>query len=367
MDQIPDMQTVLRTALCERLGLDVPLVQAPMAGVSTPEMAAAVSNAGALGSVALGALSPEQARAALLATRRLTDRPIAANVFTHPTPRREPALESAFLQALAPLFERAGVEPPLRLREIYRSFNDDDALLEVLLELRPAVVSLHFGPATAERLKALQAAGCFVMATATSIEEAVLLDGTGVDAIVAQGYDAGGHSGAFLSEPDPGTSGSDGLAALVAKITAAVTVPVVAAGGLMTGTDVRRVLGAGAAAAQLGTAFVGCAESLAGSAYRERLSTGGETRLTHLISGRPARGMVTPLLVALEGLRLDPPEYPLTYDAVKQLVTARADPAFSVMWAGAGAAHGTPGTRHLTAAALVERLTDELAQAFARD
>lgn len=355
------MQTVYPTEFCERLGLAIPLIQAPMAGVSTPEMAAAVSNAGALGSVALGALTPEQAQAAIAATRRLTDRPIAANVFTHPPPHRDPETEARFLRVLAPLFDAAGTPPPAALREIYRSFNDDDAMLDVLLEARPEVVSLHFGPATPGRMDALKSVGCFVIATATSVGEALALEASGVDAVVAQTVDAGGHSGAFLGAPDLRTAGMAGLKALVTRVGDAVSVPVVAAGGLMSGSDMRQVLDTGAAAAQLGTAFVGCVESLAGPIYRERLCSAGETRLTDLISGRPARGLVTPLLEALESLAPTPPAYPVAYDAVKQLVSARADPAFSVMWAGAGAAR----VRFLTTAGLVATLERELASSLA--
>ena len=353
------MQTNPKTDFCGRLGLSVPLIQAPMAGVSTPEMAAAVSDAGALGSVALGSLSAAGARQALAVTRALTDRPFAANVFTHPAPRRDPAREVAFLRCLAPLFEAAGTKAPAALSEIYRSFNDDDDMLEVLSEARPRAVSLHFGPATASRMAALKSIGCLVMATATSVPEALRLAETGVDAIVVQGYGAGGHSGAFLQEPDPGTAGMAGLVDLVQRAVAAVPVPVVAAGGLMDGDDVRRVLAAGAVAAQLGTAFVASPESLAGPAYRSRLLSGGETRLTRLISGRQARGLVNPLLEALEGLGLNPPDYPLTYAAVKRLVAAAGDPAFSVMWAGEGAGRATP----LPAAELVQRIRTGLEQA----
>ncbi|MGD8416748.1 MAG: nitronate monooxygenase [Pseudomonadales bacterium] len=350
----------MQNALTERLGLECPLIQAPMAGVSTTEMAAAVSNAGALGSVALGALGSDAAREALRATRALTRGPIAANVFTHPTPRRDPELEADFLHALAPLFEQAGGKAPTALTEIYSSFNDDDAMLEVLLDERPDVVSVHFGLAAPGRMQALRGADIFVIATATSVAEADALERAGVDAVVAQGFDAGGHSGAFLSEPDATTAGRDGLIRLVRNAVRAVRVPVIAAGGLMSGRDVRAVIEAGASAAQLGTAFLACPESLAGVAYRRRLMQGGETRLTSLISGRPARGLVNPLIRALEGVSLQVPDYPIAYDAVKQLVSATADSDFSVMWAGAGVGR----IRALGAAELIAALRRELEQSM---
>ncbi len=299
-------------------------------------MAAAVSNAGALGSVALGALDVAAARVALAETMTLTDRPVAANVFVHPTPVSDPDTEAGFLAEIAPAFEAAGAMPPARLGEIYRSFNDDDEILEMLLEVQPAAVSLHFGLADESRMSALKAAGIRVLATATTVTEAKQLAATGVDVLVMQGYGAGGHSGAFLGPPDPGTSGISGLINLIRSTVAAVELPVVAAGGLMDGADVRDVLEAGAAGVQSGTAFISCPESLAGEAYRRALIREG-TQLTDVISGRAARGLTNSLMAWATTVSVPVPAYPRTYDAVKQLVAAVADPDFSVMWAGEGA------------------------------
>ncbi len=345
----------MKTAFTALLNLKIPLIQAPMAGVSTPGMAAAVSNAGALGSVPLGALSAEGARTALAATRALTDRPFAANVFVHPTPGRDADRESVFLRALTPLFEGTGVSPPEKLEEIYRSFNDDDGMLDVLFAAQPAVVSLHFGAASGDRMRALRSAGIRVLGTATSVEEAELLADNGVDGLVMQGYGAGGHSGAFLAPPDPATGGRQGLLKLIRDTVAAVTLPVIAAGGLMDGADVREMLDAGASGAQLGTAFIGCPESLASDAYRRALP-GGSTELSSRISGRPARGLNNELMRWASAVAAEPPDYPLTYDGVKQLIAARNDSGFSVMWAGEGAAR----TRALPAAELVRRIQSEL-------
>jgi nitronate monooxygenase len=341
-------------AFMDRFGLRIPLVQAPMAGVSTPELAAAVSNAGALGSVALGALSAEAAEQTLQRTRSLTEGPFVANVFVHDTPVRDQRVESAFLAALAPRFRAAGVEPPEILSEIYRSFNDDDDMLNLLLAVRPAAVSLHFGPGTEERVSALKDAGISLFATATSVAEARLLEKRGIDFVVLQHSDAGGHSGRFLEE-ELGDEGQD-LESLVQAVVASLEIPVVAAGGMMDGRDVRRVLGAGAAGAQLGTAFAVCPETLTGKAYRARLLEGGVTRVTSRISGRPARGLDNSLMRALTDLEAAIPDYPLTYDAVKQLIAATNEADFSVMWAGTGAGR----TRFIGAADLVRRLSDEL-------
>ena len=327
----------MNTALTELLSLEHPIIQAPMAGVSTPAMAAAVSNAGGLGSVALGALNVEAAGAALHETMSLTDGPIAANLFVHPTPVVDSSRESAFLAEIAPAFAADDASAPLELTEIYRSFNDDDEMLAMLLEVRPVAVSLHFGLASEARMAALREAGIRVLASATSVEEAMLLEASGVDCLVVQGSGAGGHSGAFLDGPDPATADLGGLAERVRETVAAVSVPVVAAGGIMSGADIQTMLAAGAAGAQLGTAYVPCSESLASEAYCRTLLAAGTTALTANISGRPARGLHNELMRWALSLRSAPPDYPLTYDGIKQLVAARNSPEFSVMWAGVGA------------------------------
>lgn len=347
---------LMKTPLTQLLGIDLPIIQAPMAGVSTPAMAAAVSRAGGLGSVALGALNASAARQALREARALTEAPIAGNVFVHPTPARNKAREADFLAELQADFDAAGIQPPLELKEIYSSFNDDDAMLAMLAEERPTVVSLHFGAATATRMSALKEAGIIVLATATSAEEAVLLERSGVDVLVMQGFGAGGHSGAFLAPPDSSTAGLAGLRGLVESVVDRVRVPVVAAGGLMTGQDVRAMLDAGASGAQLGTAFLCCPESLAGDEYRRQLSTRPETQMTACISGRPARGLANELMSRMTAVLTPPPDYPLTYDGVKQLIAAKARPEFSVMWAGEGAGR----TRRLSAADLVTIIAQEL-------
>ncbi len=348
--------SAMKTPLTDLLGIEHPLIQAPMAGVSTPAMAAAVSNAGALGSVALGALNAAAARTALAETRALTDRPFAANVFVHATPVADPDRERRFLAEIRPAFEAAGGAVPNRLREIYRSFNDDDDLFELLLEVRPAVVSLHFGPADSSRMSALKQAGIPVLATATTVAEAQMLEERGVDALVIQGSGAGGHSGAFLGAPDPQTAGLQGLTDCIRAVSARVSVPVIAAGGIMDGGDVRAVLAAGAAGAQLGTAFVACLESLASPSYRQALTGTAGTSLTANLSGRPARGLDNELMDWARSISSEPPDYPLTYDAIKQLVAARATPEFAVMWAGEGASRA----RSMPAYALVRQIVREM-------
>jgi len=177
-----------------KLGIELPIIQAPMAGVSTPEMAAAVSNAGGLGSIGVGSVDAETTRQMISAVRSRTDRPFNVNVFCNQPAVADPAREVEWLVRLGPEFARYGAQPPTRLSEIYQTFLDDDAKLAILLAERPAVVSLHFGLPARDRIEALRAAGIVLLATATSLHEGKAISAAGIDAVVAQGYEAGGTS-----------------------------------------------------------------------------------------------------------------------------------------------------------------------------
>lgn len=214
--------------LLKRLDLSIPIIQAPMAGVSTPQLAAAISNAGGLGSIAVGATDAPGARTLIDATAALTRRPFNVNVFVHEDPARDAQREAEWLAALRPLFREFGAEPPERLETIYRSFANDDAMLALLVEKAPRVVSFHFGLPDAGRIKALKEAGCVLLSTATNLAEARAAEAAGVDAIVAQGYEAGGHRGVF----DPGVPDDQiGTLALTRLLVARCALPVIAAGG----------------------------------------------------------------------------------------------------------------------------------------
>lgn len=342
-----------------RLGLRCPIIQAPMAGVSTPELAAAVSNAGGLGSLGIGASARAQARRAIEETRALTARPFNVNVFCHAPARRDPAREAAWLAHLAPLFAEAGAEPPLALDEIYKTFLEDDEAFELLLEQRPAVVSFHFGLPATDRLRALREAGIYTLATATNLQEALSIEQAGVDAVVAQGIEAGGHRGVFDPEAADERLSTSVLVRLLVHRTG---LPVIAAGGIMDGQGVRAALELGAVAAQLGTAFVLCPESAADERYRANLKSerAAITRLTSVLSGRPARGMVNRLVTFGEAPGSPPPPaYPVAYDAAKRLNAAavrQGNHEFAAQWAGQGA----PLARELPAAQLVSTLMSEL-------
>lgn len=338
-----------------------------MAGVSTPAMAAAVSNAGGLGAIGIGAVDAETARGMIKAVRAATDRPFHVNVFCHKPAVADPARETAWLARLAPEFARFNAAPPSHLTEIYRSFVEDDATLTMLLEERPAVVSFHFGVPPANRIAALRQAGIVLFATATNPDEAQAIASRGIDAVVAQGIEAGGHRGVF--DPNAIDDGF-GTIALTRLLVRALKIPVIAAGGIMDGAGVAAVLQLGASAAQLGTAFIACPESAADAGYRAALqsSAAAHTVMTRAISGRPARCLsnrFTRLGTEVLGEGSFPmPDYPITYDAGKALnAAARAagEAGFGAQWAGQGA----PLARSRPAATLVAELRAELEQALA--
>lgn len=344
--------------MLERLGLDLPIIQAPMAGVSTPALAAAVCEAGALGSIAVGATDASGARKMMLELGSRTLRPFNVNVFVHQPPQRHPAREAAWLAALAPAFERFNAEPPSALHVIYRSFAEDDEMLRLLVELRPAVVSFHFGLPEAARVNALKRAGCFLLATVTSVDEAEAAEKAGIDALVAQGWEAGGHRGIFDVQASDTCLGTFALTRLLAGRSA---LPVVAAGGIMDGRGIRAGLDLGATAAQLGTAFIACPESSADEDYRSALfSRAAEhTVMTRAISGRPARCLMNGFTNLADDIESIPPDYPVAYDAGKALAAAAKAAGvggFGAQWAGQGA----PLARTLPAAELVAALAREM-------
>lgn len=346
----------------EDIGIARPIIQAPMAGISTPELAAAVSNAGGLGSIGIGATHAIGAKAMIEEVRVRTDRPFNVNVFVHAAPSTDTTRERRWLQALAPEFDAFDATPPAALETIYQSFADDDEMFELLMALRPPVISFHFGLPPQDKIEALKAAGCKLLSTATNLDEAVAAEQAGVDAVVAQGYEAGGHRGVF----DPKVPDQKlGIFALVQLLVAKCALPVVAAGGIMDGRGIASVMALGAEAAQLGTAFVGCPESKADIAYREALKGAGayQTIMTTAISGRPARCLSNRFTAwAAEADRLAPPDYPRAYDAGKALHAAaksQGEFGFGAQWAGQGA----PLMRELSAADLVEALMLELKEA----
>jgi nitronate monooxygenase len=339
----------------------LPIIQAPMAGVSSPAMAAAVSNCGGLGSLGLGAMTAAAARQAIREFRDLSSGPLNVNVFVHRPARADKQKEHAWLNRLRPQFERVRATVPEDLREIYSSFLADDDMLCVLVKERPTAVSFHFGLPERPHLEALKAAGIALLGTATNEQEALAAEGAGLDAVVAQGLEAGGHRGVF--DPD----GDDSLlpmAELTRVLVKALRIPVIAAGGIMDGAGIAAALRLGAHAAQLGTAFVGTCESLADANYRARLfSPGARTVMTRVISGRPARSLENDFTAW--GAAVSPadiPDYPIAYDAGKALAQAAKAAGlggYGAQWAGQGA----PLAREMSSAELMRTLEAEIVRA----
>jgi nitronate monooxygenase len=343
--------------LLQEIGITQPIVQAPMARVSTPELAAAVSNAGALGSIGVGATDACGARAMIEGVRARSQRPFNVNLFVHAPAQGNAAREAAWLEALAPTFCSFGAQPPTALRPIYKSLIEDDEMLAMLIDLAPPVVSFHFGVPSKEAIIALKSVGCILLATATNLSEAQAVKDAGIDAVVAQGWEAGGHRGMF--DPDL-PDNRLGTIALTRLLVARSGVPVIAAGGIMDGSGIRAALDLGAVAAQLGTAFIACPESSADLAYRDALTGPGaeHTVMTHAISGRPARCLRNRFTEWGEQAGLGSPGYPMTYDAGKALnaaAKATGESGFGAQWAGQGA----PLVRAMPAAALVATLVRE--------
>jgi nitronate monooxygenase len=346
------------TKLLGLLEIDAPIIQAPMAGVSTPEMAAAVSNAGALGSIGVGATNAAGAQQMIAAFRERSRRSLHVNVFCHAPARSDPARESRWLELLRPEFERLEATPPATLKEIYRSFVEDDDMLAVLVAARPRVVSFHFGVPSRERIAALRDAGIVLLGSATSLAEARALVAAGVDAVVAQGYEAGGHRGVFDPDADDDRLGTLSLTRLLVR---EIDRPVIAAGGLMDGAGIAAALRLGASAAQLGTAFIACDESMADAGYRAALTSDAahHTVVTRVISGRPARSLANRFTaLGRDVAPRDVPDYPIAYDAGKALHAAgraKGEYGYGAQWAGQGA----PLARSMPAGDLVALLRRE--------
>ncbi len=343
------------------LGTRYPIVQAPMAGgFTTPELVAAVSNAGALGSLGGATLGPDELRDAIAAVRRLTERPFAVNLFAPVPPPLADAEQIAAMQAmLAPLRAELGLPEP---RDVPSAPPPGlvEAQLAVVAEECVPVFSFTFGVLPIEQIRA---SGSVILGTATTAAEAVELERLGVDAIVAQAGEAGGHRGTFLGPFEDAVVGG---VALVPRIVDRVSVPVLLAGGIMDGRGIAAALALGAEGVQLGTAFLGCPESGATALQRDVLEGSGDaTVVTRAYSGRQARLVRTRLVDVVAGADVDPLPFPLQFSVAADVRAAalevgRADLLFVL--AGQGAA----GLRELPAAELVQTLVRETEEAIRR-
>jgi nitronate monooxygenase len=273
--------------------IEHPLVLAPMAGLGTVELAASVCDAGGLGSIGCATMQPTLAAKAIRALRALTSMPVNVNFFCHDQAKVDAEREQAWHDRLSPYYRELEIEhepPPSRVD--IAPFGD--AMCAVVEDTRPEVVSFHFGLPDPALLARVKVAGCRVMSSATTVEEALWLEARGVDAIIAQGYEAGGHRGIFLAADLNGAIASQlGTFALVPQIVDAVGVPVVAAGGIADGRGIAAALALGAAGTQIGTSYLLCPEAATPLLHRDALrhARGGATQLTNVFTGRPARAL----------------------------------------------------------------------------
>ena len=338
--------------LLERFGIRIPIVQAPMAGVDTPALARAVADAGCLGSLAGAMRGADDLRAAVDAFRAMGDAPLNLNFFCHREPPAD-APQAAWRAALAPYYAERGIDAgAIGAGASRRPF---DATQCALVEaLRPRVVSFHFGLPSAELLARVRAAGAAIVASATTVAEARALAAAGCDAIVAMGAEAGGHRGTFLADD---MTRQVGTFALVPQVVDAVNVPVIAAGGIADARGVAAAFALGAAAVQVGTAYLFCAEANVSAPHRAALAhaAADDTAITNVFTGRPARSIVNRAVRELGPISPLAPPFPLAAAALLPLrQSAERDGSgdFSPLWSGQGAplAHAT------TAAELTARL-----------
>lgn len=343
--------------LRDLFGIELPIIQAPMASAQGSALAIAVSNAGALGSLPCGMLGMDEMRAELAALRAGTRRPFNVNFFAFPAPKADPQRDAAWRALLAPYYRELGVDPgAVPVGPARAPFNSEAA--ELVAAFRPAVVSFHFGLPAPELLARVRAFGAKIISSATTVEEARRLEAQGVDAIIAQGLEAGGHRGSFL-EFD--LTAQAGTLALVPQVVRAVNVPVIAAGGIADASGVAAAMALGAAGVQVGTAYLLCPEAGTSAVLRAALKSEASRRtvLTNIFSGRPARGMVNRLVREIGPINELAPPYPLAAAAMAPLrakAESRGSGDFTLLLCGQNAS----GCREIPAAELTRSLAAKL-------
>lgn len=353
---------MITTAFSAKLGLRLPVIQAPMAGgPSSQELVAACSAAGALGSFGFAYTQPDDMRKQAAFVRSKTDRPFGINLFVAPQPGPVSAVaQAAALAGLAPWYAEMELPPPQAAQPPYAP--DLEAQLAAVAAIRPAVFTVHLGELAESRVREFKALGIVLGASATCVAEAERAQARGMDFVIAQGGEAGGHRGSYLRPPSEALTGTLALTRLLAR---AVRIPVVAAGGIMDGAGIAAVLALGAQAAQLGTAFIPCPESGAPQVHKDELlkMTEDETRVTEKFSGRAARGIANRFLREAEAKHLPQIAFPAQNSLtvkLRQASVKAGKPDFVAMWAGQAA----PLSRALPAAELVAQLESETLQAI---
>lgn len=336
------------------LGTRLPILQAPMAGAQLSALAVAVSNAGGLGSLPCAMLGPDDLRRELATVLAQTTQPYNVNFFCHRPPVRNVGHEAMWRAALSRYYAELGLDPMIARPAPQRRPFDHDAA-DVLAEFRPPVVSFHFGLPSAQLIERVRHWGAVILSSATTVDEALWLEARGVDAIIAQGFEAGGHRGMFLTDD---LSTQVGTMALVPQIVQRVKVPVIAAGGIADARGVFAAMRLGASGVQVGTSYLLCPEATTSAVHRAALTGEGarRTAITNLFTGRPARGIVNRLMRELGPMSGAAPEFPLAAAALTPLrARAERDGAgdFSPLWSG----QNNSGCRAIPAG----RVTDSLA------
>jgi len=339
------------------LGIELPIIQAPMAGVQGSALAVAVSNAGGLGSLPCAMLSLDAMRNELAAIKAQTDKPFNVNFFCHAPPEPSAEREAAWRATLAPYYKEYGIDVDTIPAGPGRAPFSSEAA-DVLDEFKPAVVSFHFGLPSAGLLARVRAWGSKILSSATTIEEARWLEAHGVDAIIAQGLEAGGHRGMYLSED---LSTQVGTFALLPQIVREVKLPVIAAGGIADAKGVAAAMALGAAGVQIGTAYLLCPEATTSAVHCAALKSEAarHTALTNLFTGRPARGIVNRIMKELGPISTATPTFPLATSAIAPLrakAESRGSADFSPLWCGQNAS----GCKKIPAAELTRALAADL-------
>jgi nitronate monooxygenase len=320
--------------LCTLLGTQLPLIQAPMAGSSTAELAIAASRAGALGSIAAAMLNPEQLQDQCRQVKEHSNGRYNVNFFVHAEPTLDPAKDEAMRELLKPAYDALELTDVPKAAVPFPSFSQEQ--FDIMMHEQPSVVSFHFGLPDDDKVRALQDTGIKILCSATSVAEARILQSRGINAIIAQGFEAGGHRGTFAK---PYETGQVGTMALVPQIVDAVEVPVIAAGGIGDGRGIAAAMALGADGVQIGTSFLRCPESATNAAYRDALknSTDDETRITHAFSGRPARGLNNTYVKDMAGKEDQLPDFPIPNSLTGPLRAKSGNldsPDYMSLWSG---------------------------------
>jgi nitronate monooxygenase len=344
-------------SLAKLLGTELPIIQAPMAGSQVGAMAIAVSNAGALGSLPCAMLTIDGMHKELAAIKAGTGKPYNVNFFCHTPPKPDEAREAAWRKVLGKYYEEYGIDAASIPTGPGRTPFSAEAA-DVVEEYKPRVVSFHFGLPSAELLARVRSWGSKILSSATTVEEARWLEARGVDAVIAQGNEAGGHRGMFLSD-DVNTQ--PGTFALLPQVVRAVKVPVIAAGGIVDADGVAAAMALGAAGVQVGTAYLLCPEATTSAVHRAALKSEAarHTALTNLFSGKPARGIMNRVMKELGPISTAPPAFPLATTAIAPLrakAEAQGKGDFSPLWSGQNAS----GCKEIPAAELTQQLASNL-------